>query len=139
LQREDFQQLRPGLGHKLRFEPRAEVLEHLLNLQIALRFDGLAVQVVTGRKPVPQQARLTHAPPAIHHQQSAPFRCGVQFAQFRFPVHEIQFHAGQHARDLDVCQTLCLRSIMLAGLSLGMPGIGKSTAARGALLRSRCD
>jgi hypothetical protein len=35
-----FQQLWPGLEQKPRFERRAQVLEHLLNLQIALRFAG---------------------------------------------------------------------------------------------------
>jgi hypothetical protein len=50
--REDFEELRPGFGDKLRFELRAEVGEELLNLQVSLRLDGLAVQAIAGLKPL---------------------------------------------------------------------------------------
>jgi len=67
LQREDFEQLRPGLRDKLRVKVWADVGEDLLNLQVSLRLDGLAVQAGAGLKPLPQQPCLADAPPAKHH------------------------------------------------------------------------
>ena len=108
LQREDFQQVRPGPGNDLRLEPRAEVLEHLLDLEITLGFDGLTVMAIPGREPLPQQARLAHAAPAVDHEQPPSLSRRVQLAQLRLPVDELQSHAGQAAIELDACQTLCV-------------------------------
>ncbi|MBI2226592.1 MAG: hypothetical protein HYU44_16965 [Betaproteobacteria bacterium] len=92
MQREDLEQLRPGLGDKLCFELRLKVGEDLLNLQVPLRLDGLAVKAIAGLKPLPQQPRFANAPTAKHHQQSAALRRRVQFAQFRVPVDEFHVH-----------------------------------------------
>ena len=136
LQREGFEQFRPGLGDQLGFELRAEAGEHLLNLQAALRFDGLAVQAVAGLKPLPQPPGLAHAPPAEHHQQPAALHRRVQFAQLRVPVDEDPVHGPRFARRLDARQTLCLPDIMLAESPRHRPALRDGDVRTGASPKS---
>jgi hypothetical protein len=84
---------------------RAKVVEDLLNLQVALRLDGLAVKAVARLQPRPQQPRLADAPTTENNQQPATLRRRVEFAQLRRPVDEIHAHVRQHASGFDACQT----------------------------------
>ena len=101
LEAQQLQEFVPVFRHDACLEHPAQVAHHLLDLDAAGRFDGLAVKSALGPQPMGQQPGLSHTAASKNDQEPARPGRGLQVFEFFGAIRERQIHVGNHPANND--------------------------------------